>query len=356
MSKILQKPSINAITPFDPKYGCTVSFVYDDNQAVGNRAVITDNDTGVTVYEVEQTTWRLEHVIGVDNKLKPGHKYLIQIQVCDADDNWSELSDHVLFYCFTTPEFTFKNIANGDTYRNASITLDLKYTQNEGEPIRNFQFMQYSYDKTLISSSSLYYSSNPMTYTFKSLENNTTYYFRAIGETSHGMPLDTGDIEVNISYDKIPMDVVLNVENNYCYGYIALDLNIGVPGYELESDVGFSYGDGTISLADNSLTYNNISASNDLSLYVDAKKVKLGTFFTANDNSFSLSVINVCGVYYCELSVADSDFKQYIELTDVKKENNGLITLFSEQDNATAIFEVKRINGLYDLKVYNSLD
>ena len=119
------------------------------------------------------------------------------------------------------------------------------------------------------------------------------------------------------------------------------------PEYSVEND-NYTYENGMIILKDTSLTYSRLSIENDFSLYVDVKRVKLGTFLTTHNNGFSLSVVRICGVYYCELSVANSDLKQYIELPNAELEDDSLINV-SGNDN-TLIFEVKRINGYYDLK------
>ncbi len=355
MSKILQTPVVNAITPFDPTNSHKITFTYTDNQAVKNRAVITDNATGAQVYDAEQIGMGVEHTIPA-NTLTAGKQYLAQIQVFDIDGNSSNLSNSTLFYCFSNPRFTFSGLEDGETYRNASITLNLDYVQTEGEPIKSFQFMKYSYDKTLLESSDMFYSASPTSYSFYSLENKTTYYFRAIGETSHGIPLDTGYIEVNISYEQLPIDIVFDVENDYCNGYISLGLNIKVIGYEIEND-NYTIKDGMLTLTNNSLTYNDgFSIENDFSLYVDVKRVKTGTFLVVNDNIFSLSVINVCGTYYCKLVVDNSDIELYAELPnaqlDVNNESDAEIIDVSYGATNTVVFEVKRKNGYYSLNAY----
>lgn len=350
MSKILQTPIINTITPFDPLYDNVINFTYYDNQSVRNRAIITNNHTNEIVYDRTQDTMKLQHTIPASTLLA-GNQYLIQIQVFDEDGNFSNLTDYTLFYCFSTPQFNFNGIQSGDIYKNASIALDLIYEQSENESIKSFQFMKYSYDKTLLSVSDMFYYGAPMSYSFYSLENKTTYYFRAIGETSHGIQLDTGYIEINISYEQIPMNVLFDLENNYDNGYISLMLNIKDVDHKTEDD-DYTFEDGMIVLTGNSLTYEGFSAPNNFALYFDVKKIKNGMFLTTNNNIFSLSAINVCGSYYCELSVGNSDFRQYVALPKAQLETASLINV-SPLDNDTVIFEVKRHNGYYSLNAYN---
>ena len=235
MSIKLQTPTIIAFTPFDPNYEYDISFTYTGTPITKSRARIVDIN-GVVVYDETQTiSNRLIHTIipSQPQILEAGEsvRYTIQIQVFDKDDNYSDFSDPVLFYCFSTPEFYFEELSNNDVIDKSSITLKLKYVQAENEPIRSIQFLKYSLDKTLLDSSDVIYSPPSIStlyetfYTFNSLDNGI-YYFRAIGETKYGTPLDTGYIQINVKYNENPLLVSFNLENHYCDGYISIDTNI----------------------------------------------------------------------------------------------------------------------------------
>lgn len=362
MSKVLQTPSVNSIVSFDPLYDYTVNFIYTDTQSLENRAVITDNSTNEVVYDVTQATMRLQHVIPA-NTLTAGKQYIIQIQVFDTDGNSSNLSSPVLFYCFTTPTFSL-DISDEEAIKNASITLNLNYSQSENEPIKSFQFFQYSYDKSLMNTSSVFYSNSDMSYSFYGLGNNLSYYFRAIGETNHGIALDTGYIKVNVSFNTIPANILLDAENHYKDGYISLRMNIKDLGYKLDND-DYELKDGLLILKNNSLTYNEgFTVTDDFSLFVEAKELPVRTFLTTNDNMFSLSIIDICGVYYCKLEVKNSSFVQYESLPKAKlvdgngqylvTDKNQMIEIVDSTygDDVLVVFEVKRRNGYYGLKAY----
>lgn len=363
MGKILQTPSINLIKPFDPRNEFIVNFVYSDNQIIKNRAIITDNSTSKVVYDNTILSMRLQHIIPA-NTLLSGHQYLIQIQVFDSDGNSSNLSQPLLFYCYLTPSFNFSNITEDMTYKNASINLVLNYSQSDNEPIKNYRFFKYSYNKTIVENSPMLYTNSNMTYSFYGLENNTYYYFRAIGETLHGIQLDTGYIKVNVSFNTIPANILFQVDNDYSNGYVSLKLNIKNIGYELEND-NYELKDGLLILKNNSLTYNDgFSVDGDFSLFVEAKELPLKRFLTTNDEAFSLSIIDVCGTYYCKLSVKDSSFCQYVSMPKAKlltDDNKMLVTdndkFIEIVDTSTGsetlvVFEVKRINGYYSLQAY----
>lgn len=362
MAKILQTPSVNYIVPFDPSKIKIIEFQYSDNQSVKNRAVIIDKESSEIIYDMTQEVIKTQHEIPADT-LTAGRQYLIQIQVFDEDGNSSNLSDAVLFYCFSSPVFKFSNISTGEVHKNVTLVLDLLYEQNESEPLKSFQFIKYAYDKTLLSSSETFYSTSALSYSFYRLNNDTTYYFRAIGETLHGMSLDTGYIEVNISYTLIPSNAVFQASNNYCGGYIQIETNIKDIEYVLEND-SYTIENGMLTLKDNSLTYNNgFIANEDFSLYVDVLKVPEGTFLTTNDNLFFLSIVPILGIYYCKLTVKDSNFVQYVALpnatlstdkndTYTTKDGKTVTFLNLNSNNTTVTFEVKRKNGYYGLKVY----
>ena len=241
------------------------------------------------------------------------------------------------------------------THKNASIALNLNYSQTENEVIKSFQFFKYSSARTLLESSNVFYSTSTMSHNFYGLDNNTVYYFRATGETSRGIPLDTGYIQVNTAFDTIPANILFEAENNYCEGYISLRLNIKTVEYELADDDNYELQDGLLILKENTLTYKGFDVDGDFSLFLEAKQIPVNKkFLTTNEDVFSLSTINVCGIHYCELKVKDSDFVQYIPIPNAVITSDGYIEIVDSSvgDDVLIGFSVKRKNGLYGLEVY----
>ena len=355
MSKVLNKPSIRSIMPFDPSSEYIVDFLYSGDQIAKNHAVIVDNSTSTIKYEGTQNGSKLQHVIP-KNVLEVGHEYLIQIQVIDDEGYSSELSDAVLFYCLSIPTFEFENINDGSVIKNASVTLNLKYVQKEGEKLKSFQFMKYSSDKALLESSPIcYYSpSSSLSYSFYKLDNGSTYYFRAIGETARGIILDTGYVGIKTEFNKVPSNVLLDLENNYKEGYVSLRLNINTVEYELKKE-DYSLEDGVVDIKKNDLIYKNINIDGDFSLFLEAKELPINKkFLTTEDNIFSLSIINVCGVYYCKLEVKDSLFVQYEPIPKAILVSNSYIKIDDNTIGNDVLigFTVKRKNSLYGLQFY----
>lgn len=338
MARILQTPSIVAIAPFDPSNSYSIEFVYNDNQAVKNRVIIVDNGTGMIIYDNTQSTMRLSHVIPA-NTLTPGKQYLVHLQVFDVDGNYSYFSDSIMFYCYSTPIFMFNGLTDGMTHKNATITLNLNYVQFENETLKSFQFFKYSSDKTLISSSDIEYSSTIGSHTFYGLNNNTLYYFRAIGETAHGIKLDTGYVGVNTNFELIPANILFELENNYKEGYINIVSNVNNVDYETEND-NYTFEDGMLILNDCYVNYNDgLMISGDFSLFIEAKRLPIGTFLQTDDGNIALSIIEVADKYYCELSVKDSNYRLYSSLPN-------------EYYDKLIVFELKRKGYDYNLKTY----
>ena len=352
MSKILQTPVVNYIIPFDPNLEYTVNFTYGEKKAAKKRAVITDNSTNEIIYDETQNTMRRHHIIP-SNILTAGNKYLIQIQVFDVDGNYSNLSTPVLFQCLSTPIFEFSNIQDGDVYKNASITLDILYSQSEGELIRNIQFYKYSTDKILMDSSDVFYSSSTLSYSFYGLENGEIYYFRAIGETNSGITLDTGYIKVDIVLQTSSFDAIFQVENNYKNGYITIDSNIVIVNYVVEND-NYTISNGLVDMTNNSLIYKDFSVqeNDNFSLFLETKKIPIGEFLKL-DNGVSLSVIEVCDVYYCQLKVEDSSFRQYKPILNNIISDDYLEVINPDTLNTRIFgFILRRIDGYYGLEIY----
>lgn len=358
---ILSSPSVLPVNAFDPGHVHTFEFHYAGSQPVKNRAVITDNETHAAVYDRTAATLKLSHTIPA-NTLSAGKQYTIQIQVFDADGNKSNLSEETLFYCLSAPLFQLGSIT--DPYKSASITLNLSYAQAEGEALKSHQYLLYDQNRLQISSSDVYYTASP--HTFYGLKNNKSYYVRCIGETAHGFLLDTGYAALNVVYNTIPANILFELKNHRDSGYISLATNLIIIGYETEND-NYSIKDGTVTLWDNSITYKGgFSVEGDFVLYVDAKKLPLGTFLKAGDGAFALNIVNVCGSYYCELTSGNYVLYAALPKAQLMTADGKLITNragqkieivnMSYDDDEHIIFEVKRKGSLYNLKAYYKAD
>lgn len=349
--EILNTPSIYSISAFDPTNDYTFQFYYTGNQIYSNRAVITNNETQEIVYDEIQDSLKTSHTLPA-NTLDVGNSYTIQIQVFDNDGNSSNLSMATLFYCFTLPSFYFGNLSNGDTISSANYELELIYGQSETETLNEYQYYVYDGMKEEIYSSKLYYTSENLTHTIYGLQNESTYFVRAIGNTVHGMYVDTGFIEIHVFHMTIKPNITFVATNDKKTGCITLQSNIFTISYDIENE-DYSFEDGLVNLENNVLTY-KVGTSGDFSLVLNTKKIPIGTFFNCNDGLISVSIVCISNTYYCNLKIKtmSESYDIFKELTNVIIENN-YITLDSSiySDETLFSFEIHRNNNIYDLQV-----
>ncbi|MBO5093807.1 MAG: hypothetical protein J6C33_05555 [Lachnospiraceae bacterium] len=362
---VLQTPQIIGMNAFDPSLPYELKFTYNDNQVIKNRLVISDHDTGNIIYDKIQNAMKLSHTIP-ENTLDAGKAYIAQVQVYDADNNSSHLSDQVLFYCYSTPTFSLSGIAKDEIIHKAILKVKLNYEQQEGEALKDYQLYLYNFDNSVHTCSDVLYPSSSMLYTFYGLKNNTSYYIRAIGHTTHGMTLDTGMLLFNVEYVMIPANIVFQVENHCKNGYITLFSGIIDIGYDIENDH-YVIENGALKLWNNKLTYNKgFRIDGNFVLHLEAKLLPLNQPFLLLNDGITLSVKEICNNYYCCLD--GLDISQYAELPKAKivdGEERLLATSdgyalqiinANYEDNEFVIYEVKRINGIYGLRVYYKAD
>lgn len=363
----LQTPQILPINAFDPSYPYVIEFLYDDNQAVKNRLVITDNHTSLIVYDITQDGMRLNHTIPA-NSLQSSNSYIAQIQVWDGNGNQSNLSEGVLFYCYTTPSFYITGITNEELISKATLSVGLTYVQTEGETLKDFQFYLYNSDGSVRTYSNvLYPSQSPMNYTFYDLQNDTSYYIRAIGHTSHGMNLDTGNILFNVKYITIPANITFEVENNAKNGYITIFSGVIDIGYDVDND-DYLIENGAVKLwNDNKITYNKgFQIEGDFVLHLESKEIPIDKPFLMFDDGVYLSIGRILNDYYCKLNGINST--QYARIPEGRLTMDGDLYITNDEDkiieSITAtyqnedylVYEIKRKNGIYGLKVYYKTD
>lgn len=361
----LSTPLLYSVDAFDPAYEHTFEFSYSGNQAVSNRAIITDNETQEQIYNVNQNGLKLAHVLPAGT-LEVGHSYLIQIQVYDANGNMSDLSDAVLFYCFTTPQFYFENLSDGDKISSANLTLVLSYSQAENEPLNEYKYYFYDMTHELIYTSDSYYTEENMTHTIYGLKTDCVYYVQAIGQTTHGMHLDTGILELIVNYHKTTGNMALKVANDPSSSCVVIKSNIIDIKHTLDNE-NYTIENGIVNLNDNTLTY-EIVVEDDFCTVIKAKQLPNGKFFWTTDGNISLSTICIANQYYARLVIQDGDMhydilKSILESVRSVMDSDDNIVLDSIDNNIyihngdsyttnyIIVISVYRKNNVYDLKI-----
>lgn len=363
---ILPTPTLSLISTFDPSKNNNIYFSYNGNQIKKKRIVIIDNKTFKTILDKTQLGMKLCYDLPA-NTIKTG-QYTAQIQVFDFDGNSSELSQPVLFYCYSTPSVSFSNFT--DKINKSSINLSLSYTQAENDSVKEFAFYLYDLQKKIVTKSNNFYSLNNSSYTFLGLKNLTTYYVQCKGTSLHNMDFDTGLCEINVNYIVQPNNMLLRLSNNKCEGYIQVDCNIIDVGYIIEGGKP-EFKNGEVILDNKKVTYiSGFDFSDNFSMFIKARKIPLDTTFfgyTTSSGNVELSIKKIALNYYCVLR-ADSvigSYYRYVKLPNIMiidensnqiiDENSNVISsqvTIDDINNYIIVFEVKRKNNLYNLKAY----
>jgi len=209
-------PILYAISNFDATKGTTAKFYYTGEQVFANKLTIKNNETLAVVYQQKITSMQLTHGITAalsSSKLKNGTTYIATITVFDKNGNESPESNSVLFTCYTTPEFSFSNISEGDILSDASYIFNLSYSQQENIPLSQYIVTLYDFGHNQIWSSGAIYNDNTLSVTVNGLTDNSSYYIRATGDTATDVAMDTGYIGFSVNIVDPNTFLVLTLEN-----------------------------------------------------------------------------------------------------------------------------------------------
>lgn len=228
----LVKPQLYNMSAFDATQAKTFNFnVIGGDQVVKNKLVIIRQSDSAVIYQQTQTTFVYKHDLPA-NTLTNGVYYEAYVITYNANNNASPESNHIQFYCFSSPSFSFSNIPMGNVVTNATYSFAVTYNQSESEMLNSYTFNLYTAQQSLLASSGMLYvggtASLPLSveYTFTGLNDATSYYIEATGQTIHGMIVDTGKILISIQYEIPNVFSVLSLSNNCTGGYITIQSNL----------------------------------------------------------------------------------------------------------------------------------
>lgn len=335
----MAKPVIRNIEPFDANVGTTISFVYSGNQPYMNRIVIFDAldmsriHFGDLAYH-DETTRQLKHTVPA-GVLENGKQYAMTVQCFDNVGEPSAVSDKVFFWALSSPTFLFNNFES--EVKSSSISLEILYSQKENEDLSQIQFYLYDINKIQLSTSGIIYDSEKMRYTFSGLENTTIYYVRAIGQTSHGINVDTGYQQIFVKFEN---------PNSYAMIYANEDSNgTGTVNYYTNISIirptrnDYVIEDGYLILNGDSITYNTgFEIDENFTLAIKHKFAYGEILHLVNkyDMNITLSIVE------------DKDKARYMLRVD-----NGYVCFsdsFDVIDDITVY--LRRKNNIYDITVF----
>lgn len=359
----LVTPILSNINTIDPSVTEKISFSYTGGQIEKKRLLVTDIN-GSIVYDHTQNGMQLSYELSAGS-LSVG-QFLARVQVFDYSGNSSELSDPVLFYCYSTPSFIFSGLSSRTNIINSpNITLRVSYYQPEGEQLYSMVYYLYDEYHTLLSKSDILYKLSD--YTFYGLDNLGTYYVRAIGSTVHSISLDTGYIPLSVNYAVLSNNVVLDLINDRWNGYTQINCNI----VDIEYDVTGEYHikDGVLTVDDGgSIVYHlDGDPERDYSIFLKAKKLTTKSSFLTllmtNGDRVIFNIVSFGKDNYCEMRVKSKgvDSVQYCKLPSISimddygyliVDENGNNLQMGKYDNSQfAIFNFTRKGNLYGISV-----
>ena len=350
-SEVIFIKPILYIDAFDASHKSVFKIYWQGNQSFGNILRIYKNQTNEMVYEQNQATMQLSHILP-ENTLTNGVLYNASVATIDIDGNASEYSDPILFYCFTTPTFVFDNVEENQIIKNSSYQVHMSYEQLEGELLQSWEIGLYDNSLNLIQTSSVSYTDN-ISYTITDLEDDQSYYLKAECVTLNGLKVDTGYIRIYVDYKQPAVYSILVLQNVNDGGYIKIKSNIRAVGAKSKKDVEYIDNE-YVDLRDNT-----VFIDDDFSLNDDFIINLLGYNLIPNTLIMQLSDgINFINLYYKKgiYDANDNVEKTFIEL-NIPIGNTSYICFSNYIDNPldTDILDIwlTKKNGLYSVYLYN---
>lgn len=195
------------------------------NQVVKNRLTIRNNNTNTIVYEKTVETFSFEHIVPA-NTLINGTYYNYYFNTYDIEENESESSIPIPFWCFTNPKIEITNIPENNIIVSSVYKFNATYSQNENELIDFINYNLYDgFNNLLFKSENIYSTLVPpinFTYTIQGLENNKNYKIEVTGVTINGTKFTTEKLGFVVSYRNPQVYSILGLENKCDEGYIQI--------------------------------------------------------------------------------------------------------------------------------------
>lgn len=250
-----RKPILpDELPAFDAAASYEITFIWQGEGVTQNRLTLYDIKTGKTVYDETQKNIGHIHTIPADT-LQNNSIYNARISVLDSAGNESSPSASQLLYCFSHPEFGLENITGRETpiiIGSSVLETKVMYSQKEGEELNDYKILLYDESQKLIYETTIYYHTvQPVK--ISGLSKLQTYYIRAIGKTTHKMPLDTGLIEFQVKYTMAISNTAVLAENVYDTGEVKIASNIKTYGWEEENVI---VQDSSVDLKNGYIDYN----------------------------------------------------------------------------------------------------
>lgn len=225
----MQSPHLYECSAFDASAEHIFTFSWNGNQAMGSKITICNNADNVQIYTGNYTSMKQCFVLP-SGTLKNGACYNAHIEILDGSQNIiSDVSNIIVFYCYSAPIFTFSNIHENLVIENSTFTVTINYSQSEGEALSQYQVSLYDMNHVIVQSQGIQYLSSPLkeiSATITALEDSVSYYIRATGKTLNNIDLDTGYVLINVKYRQPSIFSLVDLKNNEGRGCISITSNL----------------------------------------------------------------------------------------------------------------------------------
>lgn len=353
----MTKPIALSVNAFDSTNSSVLKFVSNGgNQVVKNKITIRLNSDNSVVYTNTIESFKFEQIIP-PNTLTNGNYYNFYFNTYDKDDNESENSNIISFYCYTSPTFKITNIPLNNIINYSNFIFQATYSQEQEELVYFYKFILYDGNKNIIfESKELYNSSIPpfnVSYEINGLDDDKSYKIEAIAYTINGTYVTSGVYDFSVNYFYPSIYSILDL-NNVCEdGYIEITNNMILIDGESNPDP-ITYLDET--KVDLKANGNYVKWEKGYVLKNDF--LVRGFIYNANvgENIKILIMKNSSKNDYIVLNVLQETYgenkgKYFLELrTFVGNINYYTISEYTSSINHL-MFWIKRINNIYEVKL-----
>ena len=280
--------------------------------------------------------------------------YSAYVTTFDINNVESPPSNTIVFYCFTTPSWGFKNLMQKQIIRNSYYDVELSYSQLEGELLNSWKVIVYDSKKQEIMNSGVQYQTEVLSYKIPHLEDNNSYYVLATCTTINGLAVETDYYEISVEYINPSMFAMVGLENQKDQGNIKIQSRIisilgtsnpDPPIYIDDKMVDLTEDGSWVRFKDGFLIPDNFT------LQVNIKKFKINKPIIIPTNG-----LNNIEIYP---RVGDYDgvkYRFYIELKAYNAITNYIIfsNLIPEYKPYDLLYIwIRKINNVYELKIKN---
>ena len=227
---MLTRPILKSVIPFSHTNEQRFEFNFSgQSQAVRNNLVIQKVSDNTEVYNQNQETFSLRHILP-PSTLQNGIEYRARVRVGNINNQWSDFSDWIVFWVLAEPtiEITTIDYNNQNRVYNQTVMFESTYTHENNELLQSYRYLLYDSNQNLIQSFREQFAdgSQPLTQEITSLENGVLYYLEVKTISANGQLGTSGKVNFRPFYIAPRLFVTLTSENLSEQGAIKISANL----------------------------------------------------------------------------------------------------------------------------------